>query len=100
MKTHLEFSRQGLSALPAVPVLSRLPGTIPTERRDQPRRAALLRRIFREFEELPGLTMTLPQAARLFGIAPDVTLRILDRLVDARVLQHRRDGQFALRFGP
>jgi hypothetical protein len=45
---------------------------------------------------MPGLSITLNQAARLFGLPPDVTSRILERLADAHVLRHNRGGQFTL----
>lgn len=46
---------------------------------------------------MPGLSLTLPQAARLFALRSDVATRILNRLRDERVLRQRGDGQFALR---
>ena len=55
--------------------------------------------IYGEFEEMPGLLLTLGQAARLFGLRPDIVARILARLTFAGVLCRRRDGQFASRIG-
>ncbi|GAC1455803.1 MAG: hypothetical protein PVSMB1_05380 [Gemmatimonadaceae bacterium] len=46
---------------------------------------------------MPGLSLTLGQAAKLFGLPPDIASRILERLTDTRVLRRRSDGQFALR---
>lgn len=43
--------------------------------------ARLLARIRAEFREMPGLTLTLPQAARLFNIDPVGCARVLDALV-------------------
>jgi DNA-binding transcriptional ArsR family regulator len=60
-------------------------------------RDALACRIHSEFEEMPGLLLTVRQAARLFGLRPDIVSRILTRLMEARVLSQRRDGQFARR---
>jgi len=74
-----------------------LPTAVPAERRDVPRRHALLRRVHGEFEEMPGMSLTLDQAAKLFGLAPEVTSRVLDGLADARVLHRRKDGRFSLR---
>jgi hypothetical protein len=43
----------------------------------------LCTRIEAEFREMPGLTLTLPQAARLFSIDRDRCERVLAALVDA-----------------
>jgi hypothetical protein len=94
LKRH-ESQRPALLTL--APAIARLPAAVPAERRDLPARYALLRRIHSEFEEMPGLSVTPGQAARLFGLPPDIAERILERLADADVLRHRRDGQFALR---
>jgi hypothetical protein len=79
-----------------IPAVADLPALVPIERRNQSARYALLRRVYREFEDVPGLSVTRDQAARLFGLPPDVTLRILQRLSDAQVLRQRRDGQVFL----
>ena len=77
-----------------VPAVAQLPSTVRPERRNVAARDALLCRIYGEFEEMQGLSLTPRQAARLFGIRPDVVSRILERLTDARVLR-KRDDQFA-----
>ena len=51
----------------------------------------LCTRIEAEFREMPGLTLTLPQAARLFSLDPDRCERILDALVHTGLL--RTDGR-------
>ena len=38
-------------------------------------------RIRSEYQEMPGLRLTLPQAARLFGLKPDNCERVLNTLV-------------------
>ena len=86
---------QALLDIKLVPVAARLPAAVPAERRDVAARDALVRRIHGEFEEMPGLLLTVRQAARLFGLRPDIVARILARLLDARVLCERRDGQFS-----
>ena len=83
--------------IPLVPAVARLPTVFPGERRDLATRHALVRRIHREFEEMPGLWLTPGQAAKLFGLPLDIASRILQRLTLARVLRRRNDGQFALR---
>lgn len=42
---------------------------------------ALGARIRGEYQEMPGLSLTLPQAARLFNVASSDCARVLDRLV-------------------
>jgi hypothetical protein len=51
----------------------------------------LYARISAEFEEMPGLRLTLPQAARLFGLDDASCRRIMTTLVDNGVLT--TDGQ-------
>src|SRR6266849_5095028 len=79
------------------PAVVRLPASVPTERRNVAVRATLLRRIRREFEEMPGMSLTLAQATALFGISFDVGLRILLGLTEERVLRMRNDGRYVLR---
>ena len=80
-----------------VPAVARLPPAVFAERRNVAVRRALLRRILAEFEEVRGLSMTLGQAAKLFGLSLDIASRILQRLIEARVLCQTSDGQFTLR---
>ena len=79
-----------------LPVAVRLPATVPTERRNVAERATLLRRIQREFEEMPGMSLTLSQATALFGISRDAGSRILMGLAEQRVLRLRNDGRYVL----
>lgn len=58
------------------------------ERRNIAARRILTERIRDEFMEMPGTSLTLPQAARLFGLAPDICARILDDLI--------RDGKLTV----
>src|SRR6266852_1942035 len=73
------------------------PATLPTERRNVAARETLLRRIRSEFEEMPGLSLTLVQATTLFGISPDAGSRILLGLTEERVLRLWSDGRYVLR---
>lgn len=50
------------------------------ERRDAGSREQLRSRVRSEFQEMPGLTLTLMQAARLFGIRADICRRVLGEL--------------------
>ena len=68
------------------------------EPRDQvAAREALVRRIRREFEEMPGMSLTLVQATRLFGIPYEGCSRILLQLVDNGLLRLTPDGRYSLR---
>ena len=49
-----------------------LPGLPPVER--------ALNRILGEFKEMPGMSLTLQQASRLFGVPEAMCLRVLIRL--------------------
>ena len=44
------------------------------------------RRIRAEFREMPGLTLTLEQASRLFDLEPTRCARVLGQLVEGRAL--------------
>jgi len=92
----VESRWQAMLDIASAPAGAHLPAAVPTERRNLAARHALLCRIHSEFEEMPGLSLTLVQAARLFGLPHGIASRILDRLTDARVLRQMGDGQFAL----
>ncbi len=53
-------------------------------------------RVRAEYGEMPGLRLTVPQAARLFGVAPDVAHAVLDHLRRASVLNRSERGTYAL----
>ena len=48
----------------------------------------VVERIRAEFEEMPGLVLTMPQASRFFGLDQDVTRSVVERLV-----KWTRDGK-------
>ena len=54
---------------------------------------ALLTRIKSEFNESPGMCLTLRQGARLWGIAPDVCATVVDRLVREDFLRWTPNGE-------
>lgn len=68
----------------------------PPDRRNIAARLALLDRICKEFDEMPGTALTQPQATRLFGIADEICGRILRRLVREGRLRQTPDGRFRL----
>ena len=64
-------------------------GHLPQPRRD------ITARIRQEYQEMPGLQLTLAQAAHLFDTDPHTVEAALTRLVDSSVL--RRIGAFYVR---
>jgi hypothetical protein len=64
------------------------------ERRNVASREALLRRIEVEYRDMPGLRLTRAQAQRLFGLREDICVRVLDALVQARILRIDPSGSF------
>ena len=85
-------SQRSSDIAPATPVLERL-----QERRNVVHRNALARRLQGEFKEVSGLCLTPLEAARLFGLAPDVCQRVLVALVAEGVLTLRSDGHYVRR---
>ena len=47
----------------------------------------LVHRVRNEFIEMPGLQLTLPQAARLWGLDPEASRRVIDTLVEGSFLR-------------
>jgi hypothetical protein len=50
------------------------------------------RRVLAEFDEMPGMALTLRQAARLFGLDQDFCRIVLDALVDSAYLRLTTGG--------
>lgn len=53
---------------------------------------AVTRRVRAEFDEMPGLSLTEPQAAKLFGIERTVCRDVIDQLIDESYLRKTRSG--------
>ena len=64
------------------------------DRRDPAGRQLLRRRFHDEYQELPGLSLTADQAARLFAIRADVCQRVFEELVQAGVLSRKWKDQY------
>ena len=58
--------------------------------------SALAIRVHGEYREMPGLRLTVRQAARLFSVAPDLADAVLHELRRASVLTCSNEGAFAL----
>jgi hypothetical protein len=56
--------------------------------------AGLLQRVREQYRDMPGLTLTKPQAMRLFGVAPSVCAATLRALVMENFLARTEDGLF------
>lgn len=54
----------------------------------------LLNRARGDYEEMPGLQLTLRQASRFWNLDPDLTGALLTRLVDAGFLVRSHNGQY------
>ena len=53
---------------------------------------AVARRVLAEFDEMPGLALTINQASRLFGIDQDICRVVLDTLIDMAYLRQTSGG--------
>ena len=54
--------------------------------------SALVDRVRGEFNEMPGLQLTIPQAARLLGIEPEACRSVIVQLVASEFLRKRPGG--------
>jgi len=52
----------------------------------------LVHRVKSEFIEMPGLQLTLPQAARLWGLDHDASRQVIDSLVEVSFLRWTAQG--------
>ena len=55
----------------------------------------LVRRVRGEFLEMPGLTLTFPQAERLWGLEHDVCRQVINALIGSEFLRCTPDGTIA-----
>jgi DNA-binding IclR family transcriptional regulator len=67
-----------------------------TERGDLTTFNALVRRIRGEYQEMPGLTLTIPQAALLFGVRESTCVRLLRALVEEGFLRQTSAGRYMM----
>ena len=54
-------------------------------------------RVEAEYREMPGLSLTLPQAARLWGIDRNTCQLVLANLIECRVLKRALNGSYVRR---
>jgi hypothetical protein len=67
------------------------------DRRSHEARALLLARVRGEFTEMPCLSLTVPQAMRLFDLREDICRRLLGALVADGALSKREDERYVSR---
>jgi hypothetical protein len=46
------------------------------------------------FEEMPGMTLTMPQASRLFGLEPHLCQTVVEQLVVCSFLRRTQRGGY------
>ena len=92
----LGTSRTSLDAIKGRSVAMALPAARGAERRNVAQREALVQRLIAEFDEMPGLRLSLPQASRLFGVTEAAASRILTALTKAGTL-HRNASNLYMR---
>lgn len=56
---------------------------------------SVVRLVRREFDEMPGLALTIDQARRLWALEPRICTAVLSTLVDAGYLERTGNGQYA-----
>lgn len=87
-----------LSTIRARPVRMALPAGIPPgvlhDRRNHERRDALVRRILAEFDDMPGMSLSLQQAGRFLGVDETACGRILAALTREGHLRRTASLQF------
>lgn len=49
-------------------------------------------RVRAEFDEMPGMMLTVPQASRLFGLEEEVCRTIVEKLVRSAYLRRMENG--------
>ncbi len=86
-----------LQSIKPRPIRMSLPAGAPggfADRRDHARRAALVRRILAEFDDMPGMTLSLKQAGRFLGIDEKACARILTALTREGYLRRNPNLQY------
>jgi hypothetical protein len=66
----------------------------PEDVRTMPPLREVILRVEGEYREMPGLSLTLPQAARLWGLDQSTCDRVLATLIERRVLKRALNGRY------
>ena len=67
------------------------------ERRNLPKREAIVRRIVAEFHDMPGLVLSVKQASRFLGVDEAACARILASLTQAGILRRSPSEYYSRR---
>jgi hypothetical protein len=78
------------------PLVSTSPSCV-TDARRSSTAPAIVERVRGEFTEMPGLSPTLAQAARLFGLQAEECRGVLELLLQEEFLRCGSDGQYRIR---
>ncbi len=62
--------------------------------RSTPRFDELVVRVRGEYREMPGLSLTVPQARRLWGLEDSICHSLFESLVETKFLRRTRHGRF------
>jgi len=94
----MSVEKHVLSAVRAKPARMALPAGMPAgvlhDRRNHERRDALVRRILAEFDDMPGMSLSLQQAGRFLGVDASACARILAALTREGLLHRTASLQF------
>jgi hypothetical protein len=66
----------------------------PNDVRATPAIAEAIVRVEGEYREMPGLSLTLPQAARLWGMDRSTCELVLGNLIERRILKRALNGTY------
>jgi DNA-binding IclR family transcriptional regulator len=66
------------------------------QQRSTPRFDELIVRVRGEYREMPGLSLTVPQAQKLWGLERSTCQTLFERLVEAKFVRPTRHGRFVL----
>ena len=69
----------------------------PVDMRTMPAIREAILRVEGEYREMPGLSVTLPQAARLWGMDRSTCELVLANLIERRVLKRALNGTYVRR---
>lgn len=69
----------------------------PDDMRTMPAIREAILRVEGEYREMPGLSVTLPQAARLWALDQSTCERVLATLIERRILKRALNGTYVRR---
>ena len=95
---HFDIDASGTAVVESSgPVRSHIEGEkmqVTGRQRSTPRFDELIVRVRGEYREMPGLSLTVPQAQRLWGLEGATCQTLFERLVETKFLRRTRHGRF------